>query len=129
MVAMSRPVSWVLAGLPAITGNNQTIPVYDTTGGDTVRAQQKALQHILVSCRFDQAVTVLYQIKRTGSSSWRTMNNGGAGDVVGANTDFVRDYAILGPDSKVVIVTGATGPSTGELDVGLIFERPLGLAL
>jgi hypothetical protein len=55
------------------------------------------------------------------------MNGSGGGDVMPANTDTAIDYLILGPDSRLEAVTGATGPSTCEVDVGLYGDRTLGM--
>jgi len=98
-----------------------TTIVFDTTVTPVVPPPER----LAVSCRFDQAVTLLYQIQRLGSVTWRTMNGTGAGDAVPANTDAFYDYLVQGPNSRLEVVNGGTGPSTPELNVGPVYDRPL----
>lgn len=109
--------------LATVTGNNATVTVFDTTASSVYRN----VERVTISCFFDQAVTVLYQVRHAGSSTWRTMNGNGAGDAVTASTGTVIDYLILGYDSRIQVVTGGTGPSTSELDIGLVYARPLAI--
>lgn len=111
-----------LATLPVVTGNNATIVLFDSTVMHGLQVQR-----IMVTAFYDQQVTILYRTKAIGSSTWRTLNNGGAGDVVPASTPFVTDYFALGPYSQIEAVTGSTGPTVNETGIGLVFERTLGM--
>jgi hypothetical protein len=116
------------ASIPTIAGNNATIILFDTTGGNTASRQgYRHVDRIVFTGRCDQAITLNYQILHTGSTTWRTMNGGGSGVAVAANTDTVVDFLALGPDSRVTAVTGGTGPSACEYDIGLFTDRTLGL--
>ena len=115
-------VVWVKS-IPAITGNNATIDLYDTTVSPTTIF----VNRIMYTGRCDQAITLNYQILRDGSSTWRTMNNNGSGDTVAANTDTAIDYLVLGPNSRLEAVTGGTGPSTCETSIALFGDRELGM--
>lgn len=106
--------------LNPVTGNSATIVVYDTTAQQGFKSDR-----VMVSCRYDQAVTILFQGKRFDSSTWRTLN--GSGDAVTANTDTLKDYLVQTANSRVEIVTGGTGPTTTvETDICLPYERSLG---
>lgn len=111
-----------LASLPAVTGNSATIVLFDSTV-----THGPVPQRFMVTAFVDQPITILYRTKAIGSSTWRTLNNGGAGDVVAASTSFVTDYFVLGPYSQIEAVTGSTGPTVAEVGVGLVFERTLGM--
>ena len=78
---------------------------FDTTVTPVVPLPER----LAVTCRFDQAVTILYQVQRIGDVTWRTMN--GVGDAVPANTDAFLDYLIQGANSRIEVVNGGTGPS------------------
>jgi hypothetical protein len=106
--------------LAAVTGNNATITVYDTTAGSAGYGQP---QRLVVSSFFDQVVTVLVRVKHAGSSSWRTVN--GSGDATTASTVFVKDYMVEAPNVQIQVVTGGTGPTTSEIDVGVVPVRGL----
>lgn len=116
----SPNVYW-LPNVTAVAGNNATITVFDSTLG------YPNVQRVMVSGYYDQAVTVLYRIKNSGSSTWRTANGSGSGDAVTASTVFVTDYFMLGPSNQIQVVTGGTGPTTSETSVGLVYERTLGM--
>jgi hypothetical protein len=123
----SSNIQW-LTSIPTITGNNATIKLFDTTGGsNSNRKGFTHVQRILGSLRCDQAITLLYQVLRTGSTTWRTMNGSGSGDAITASTDTAIDYLVLGPDSRLEAVTGGTGPSSCEVDVGLYTDRTPGM--
>jgi hypothetical protein len=109
------------AALNPVTGNNATIIVFDSTVTPIIPAPER----LLVTCRFDQAVTILYQVQRYGSSTWRTTN--GSGDSAAANTDTFLDYLVLGPFSRIEVVTGSTGPSVAEINIGPVYDRPLAM--
>ena len=109
------------APLNPVTGNNATVTVFDTTVAPVFPLPER----LAVTCRFDQAVTILYQVERLGSSTWRTVN--GSGDAVTANTDFFIDYLVQGPNNRIQVVTGSTGPTVAEINVAPIYDRPLAL--
>lgn len=138
-------IKWVpAANLPTLTVASSTVILLDTSGGDTVRQRWTTAHRFLVSMRCDQPTTLLYQIKRTASSTWRTMNGyasgsgctsgcagggspgSGLGDTVPANCDAACDYLVLGPDSRLQVVT-TTAPSTCEVDVGYYPRREAGM--
>ena len=106
---------------PITSTASATAVVFDTTVTPIVPLPER----LVVTCRFDQGVTILYQIQRIGSSTWRTMN--GVGDVVPANTDAIYDYLIQGPSSRIEVVNGGTGPSTPEFNVAPVYDRPLAM--
>jgi hypothetical protein len=109
--------------LNAVTGNNATIIVWDGTG----MVASQPIERVMVSCYFDQAVTILFQVRHIGSATWRTINGSGSGDAVSASTPTVIDYLLLGSDNRIEVVTGGTGPTVSEVDVGLVFERPVAM--
>jgi hypothetical protein len=109
------------APLNPVTGNNATIIVLDTTNVPIFPKPER----LVVSCRFDQQVTILYQVQRLGSVTWRTVNGNGTGDVVSANTDTFIDYLVLGPNNRIEVVTGSTGPTVAEINIGPVYDRPL----
>jgi hypothetical protein len=108
------PNQW-LAPLNPVTGNSATIVVFDTT------ATPSHADRIMVSGFFNQAVTVLYQVEHSGSVTWRTAN--GSGDAITASTQTTFEYVVSGLNSRVEIVTGSTGPTTSEVDIGVMYER------
>lgn len=110
------------APLNPVTGNNATIIIFDSTVTPIIPAPER----YLVSCRFDQPVTILYQVQRFGSATWRTAN--GSGDAVAANTDTFLDYLVLGPFNRIEVVTQTTGPTTTvEINIAPIYDRPLAM--
>jgi|SRR5450631_2570686 len=125
--ATATDVEWLPgSSLPAITGNNATIVLFSMANGRAVVTPgiTTTVNRIGVSIRCDQAVTLLAQINRSsGGGTWRTMNNNGAGDTVLANTDTVIDYLVFGPNTRIEAVTGSTGPSACETDIGLFVDR------
>jgi hypothetical protein len=118
-------VTW-LPNPPVVSGNTATIVAFDTTKGDTLRGAMPSLQRVAVSGVFDQIVTVKFQIKHRLSTTWRTVNGSGSGDATTGNVEFYGDYLVKGSDCRVQIVTGGTGPTLAEYDVGLIYNRQLG---
>lgn len=111
------PNQWLPPANP-VTGNSATIVVFDSTVTPT------HADRVVVSCFFNQAVTVLYQVQHAGSATWRTTNgSGGSGDSVTASTQTYLDYQIQGANTRVEVVTGSTGPTTSEVDIGLMYER------
>lgn len=139
-------LKWVPAAkLTAITGTSQTITLWDSTGGVSGQAQTQAHIHrIMFTGRCTQDFTLKYQTLATGSSTWRTRNGyaigtptagvncvdttglgAGAGVTVPATTDVACDFLVLGPDSRLVAVTG-TSP-TCEYDIRLGYETPPGM--
>lgn len=139
--ATEGPIQW-LSGLPTITGASQTITLFDMTGGSTATRQlMRNVNRIVFTGRCDQAITLKYQTLATGSTTWRTRNGftgtaptgdctgsspgALAGHTVPATTDVACDFLVLGPDSKLVAVTG-TSP-TCEYDIGLVSARSLGM--
>ncbi|HVZ88098.1 MAG TPA: hypothetical protein VHG72_14090 [Polyangia bacterium] len=110
------PNQWIAPANP-VTGNSATIVVFDSTATPT------HADRIVVSCFFNQGVTVLYQVQHAGSATWRTTNGSGSGDTVTASTQTYLDYPIQGANTRVEVVTGSTGPTTSEVDIGLMYER------
>ena len=109
------PNQW-LGPLNPVTGNSATIVVFDTT------ATPSHADRLMVSGFFNQAVTILYQVEHVGSVTWRTAN--GAGDAITARTHRPHgNMWCTGANSRVEIVTGSTGPTTSEVDIGVMYER------
>lgn len=130
--ATATDVEWLPASsIPAITGSNSTVVLFSMSGGRTVVTPGAAttVNRIGVSIRCDQPITLLSQVNRTsgGGSTWRTMNNNGSGDTVLANTDTAIDYLVFGPNTRIEAVTGSTGPSACETDIGLFVDRQPGI--
>lgn len=137
--AVSTVVNWLpSASIPTITGNNASITLFTMTGGKV--AAYGVVGEVVVSLRCDQPITLLWQTERSkGGAVFRTLNGWnagdpiqghptsctdtsagrGLGDVVSAATDTTCEYVVAGPNTKLVAVTGSTGPSTCEVDVGL----------
>ena len=93
-------------------------PVLNTQG--PYRRQFNAhFKRANVTIFVDQAVTFLARTLGTGSTSWRTFNNGGSGDTVAASTFFQRDVYLMGDDTQLYILAGATPPTTWEISVRL----------
>lgn len=112
---------------PVVTGSGATVIVFSTTSqGDFNRGMFPGIQRVLVHLRFDQGVTVLYQTLAAGSTTWRTLNGGGVGDTLAASTDYITDFLVMGPDVRVAVVTGGTGPSVQEESVEIFYTRELG---
>lgn len=118
--------------------------VYDTTQGGTVRQRANYVDRIPVSVRCNQAVTLKYQTLATSSSTWRTRNGysgaapsgscvettglgSGLGFTVPASTDVYCDFLVQGPDSRIVVTTGGTPPTSCEVDVRLNFTPDLSM--
>lgn len=108
------PNQW-LGPLNPVTGNSATIVVFDTT------VTPNHADRIMVTGFFNQAVTILYRVQHNGSSTWRTVN--GSGDAVTGSTQTQFEYVVQGLNSQVEIVTGSTGPTVAEVDIGLMYER------
>jgi hypothetical protein len=129
--ATSVDVEWLPgSSIPAITGTNSTIVLFSMVNGRaaTTPGLTTTVNRIGVSIRCDQPVTLLYQINRSsGGGTWRTLNNNGAGDSILAATDSVIDYLVMGPTSRIEVVTGSPGPSACEADVGLFVDRQPGI--
>lgn len=106
-----------MAPLNTITGASATITVFDTStdAGDRGLVSSGA-ERLVVSMFFDQAVTVNYQVKARGSSTWRTVNGSGAGDAITASTFTAIDFRIIGYDNRIQVVT-VTSPTTSEMDI------------
>lgn len=119
--------AWVPAAA-TVSGNNASVVVFSTTtSGDNVRGLSPGLERVGIQCRFNQAVTVLYQTLAAGSTTWRTQNGSGSGDAVTANADFWFDYLVKGPDVRIVVVTGGTGPTTREVSIRVSNDRAPGV--
>jgi hypothetical protein len=126
--ATATDVEWLPgSSIPAITGNNATIVLFSMTGGRAVTTPglTTTVNRVGVSVRCDQPITLLSQVNRAsgGGTNWRTMNNNGSGDAVLANVDTVIDYLVFGPNTRIEAVTGSTGPSACETDIGLFVDR------
>jgi hypothetical protein len=116
--------------LPTVAGVTTHNIVFTTTAaGDSIRNAVPGLQRVLVHFRGDQGVTVNYQtLAPLPATTWRTLNGGGSGDVVAANTDYATDFLVLGPDIRIDILTGGTAPTGGgELAIQVCNDRALGM--
>jgi hypothetical protein len=116
--------------LPVVGGVSTHNIVFSTTSaGDTNRGMYPGLQRIVVHYRGDQATTVFQQtLAPLPSTTWRTLNGSGSGDSVTANTDYAKDFLVLGPDVRVDILTGGTPPTGGgELAIEICNDRTLGM--
>lgn len=111
--------------LPAITGNSQTITVFDTTAGGTQSGVYNFLQRIMVTGNCDQAVTVNYQIQIRPSTTWSLAAGTNASYAFAAGSVSEVDDLVQGQESRIQIVTGATGPTTCPIAIALFFVRDL----
>lgn len=111
-----------------VTGNNATVVIFDTsTDSGAKYLTNSGAERLLVSMFFDQAVTVNYQARIRGSSTWRTVNGDGSGDSVSASTFTAIDFRIMAADTRITVVTGGTGPTTSEIDICPTYETPASL--
>lgn len=122
--------SYWQTGLPAVTGNNQTITLFDTTAGGTQRGVFPFLNRIMVIANFDQTVTVNYDIQLGSSTTWvraagANASYSFAGGSLTTGTTLV-DYLVQGQESRIQAVTGGTGPSASRAALELFFVRDLG---
>lgn len=113
--------STCMTPLNAVTGNSATIVIYD----DTAVTANKGVDRAVVQMFYDQAVTILYQVKLPGSSTWRTVNGSGAGDAVTASTLTVIDFRLMSYSNRIEVVTGGTGPSVSETGVCIVHDPAL----
>lgn len=136
-----QPILWV-GSLPSIPGlgNNGTGNVWDTTAGDTQTGRYFGLHRVLTGIRCDQTINLTCQIKRSGSSTWRTCpsqeNTDGSvnttstvsagGTTVTASVDYFVDFVVQGSEVRLRATNGATAPTTCEVEVGLLYARELG---
>lgn len=119
---------WVF-NLPTVAGVATDNIVFTTTAaGDSIRNTNPGIQRVFVHYRGDQVVTVKYQtLAPKPTTTWRTMNNAGAGDATTANVDYQKDFLALGPDSRIDILTGGAAPTGGgELSLEICNDRTLG---
>jgi hypothetical protein len=117
---------YCLATVPAVTGNNASVLIFDTTAAGTQSGVYKFLQRIMVSGQFNQAVTMNYQVKHVGSATWANAAGSTAGDAFLAATETEFDYLSQGVESRLSVATGGAGPTTQRVDVCLFFVRELG---
>lgn len=122
--------SFMVIGPPAVpTGNGTAIlwdstygllgtPVLNTQGGYR-RIFNAHFKRALVTIFVDQAVTFLARTLASGSTSWRTFNGTGSGESVTASVLFERDVYLMGDDSQLYILAGATPPTTWEVSIKL----------
>lgn len=68
--------------------------------------------------------TLFCKWQAPGSSSLRTFNGGGLGEVIPANTFFQRDVLMMPGRNQITIVT-VTGPTTWEVGAERIAGRAL----
>ena len=120
---------WNTTGFPAITAASTSYVVFSTTSnGDSTRGLSPGLERVALRCRFDQATTILYQtLAAKPATTWRTLNGSGSGDSLAASTDYAVDFLVLGPDVRLVVVTGATPPTTQEVSTRTSNDRELGM--
>jgi hypothetical protein len=112
--------------LPAITGNNATITLFDTTKGGTVLGAYAFLQRLMLTLQCDQAVTVTYQVQLSPSTTWMTAAGSNASTSFPASTVTEVDFLSQGQESRIQVVTGSTGPTTCADALALFFVRDLG---
>ncbi len=117
---------YCLPTVPAVTGNNTNVLIFDTTSVGTVSGAYKFLQRVMVSGQFNQAVTMNYQVQHVGSATWANAAGSTSGDAFAANTETLVDYLSQGVESRLSVATGGTGPTTQRVDVCLFFVRVLG---
>lgn len=112
-----------VSALNTVTGNSATVVIFD----NTVVTGHKSADRVMVGMFFDQAVTVLYQVKLPGSSTWRTVNGDGSGDTVAASTLTVIDFRMMAYNDRIEVVTGGTGPSVSEVGVCVVYDSALAI--
>jgi hypothetical protein len=117
---------YCLPTVPAVTGNNTSVLIFDTTAGGTVSGVYKFLQRVMVSGQFNQAVTMNYQVQHVGSATWVNAAGSTLGDAFAANTETEVDYLSQGVESRLSVATGGAGPTTQRVDVCLFFVRNVG---
>jgi hypothetical protein len=120
------------ASIPAVTGNNATITLFDSTIGGTARGVYDFLQRIMVTANFDQTVTVNYDIQLGTSTQWvRAAGTNASSTFTGGTTTTGTneiDFLVQGNESRVQMVTGGTGPGVAwnKPAIRLCYVRDLG---
>jgi hypothetical protein len=109
----------LLIAQPANPGANSEVTWINTEDGTF-----EDFEGFLGDLFFDQDVTVLVQTWADGGTP-RTMNNGGAGDVIPANTPTPIRVGFLGANTQIKIVTGDDAPSAFHAN-GRVTRGPLG---
>lgn len=91
----------IIVGKPTAPTGPGDVVLFDSTWGptnNTSLARRRGypdIQRASVAIFSNQAGTFKLQIVERDSSTWRTINNGGAGDAVAANTTFIRDSLVV----------------------------------
>jgi hypothetical protein len=116
--------------LPAVTGNTATITLFDTTAGGTQRGIFDFMQRMMVVGNVDQTVTVNYDIQMGTSTTWvRAAGTNASYSFAGGTTTTGTtevDHLVQGNESRIQVVTGATGPTASRWALRLCFVRDLG---
>ena len=113
-------------GKPAAPVALATATLFDSTADlakGTTLTRRRAWQDIvraITSVYVNQAMTFKYETLERDSTTWRTVNGGGSGEVVAANTLFERDVEIDGEDFRFTLTAGAVAPTTWEVATKLI---------
>ena len=131
---MSWAESDIFVGGTAIStvpAGSSTIVLWDSTKDPgtgvtlSIRKQYPELKRAVVRVFMDQTATFKANDLVSISSTWRTINGGGAGEPITASTWFERDVLFTAEDHQLVIVTG-TVPTVWEVSVRLSTNRALG---
>lgn len=117
-------------GVTNTPAGSATVILWDSTAGASGttlvrRHGWPSLRRVVVSIFTDQAATFFADCITPNSSTWRTFNNGGAGEAVAANVLFQRDVFLFGADHRIRVVTG-TVPTVWEVSVRITEDRALG---
>ncbi len=115
-------------GKPAVPADLGTAVLFDSTadtGTGTTLARRRAFADIdraEVGAFVNQAMTFKLDMLEKDSTTWRTINGAGAGEVVAASTYFSRDNLVVSgfDDFRLILVAGATAPTTWEVTTKLI---------
>ena len=112
---MADNVDIPLAG-PPNPGAGATATVFDTTKGAMTKNRGKMMnvKRVDVCITVDQQATFFTDWLDPASTTWRTFNGGGAGEVIAANTQFQRSVKRLGWDLRIRIVT-VNAPTVWEV--------------
>lgn len=122
--------SFLVIAPPAVPLANGTPILWDSTygllgtpvlatPGPFRRTFNRQYKRALVTIFADQPLTFFVRALGAGSTTWRTTNGAGAGEVAAASVYFARDVYLQSDDSQLYILAGATPPTVWEISIRL----------
>lgn len=111
-------------------GGSATVILWDSTNDPgtgvtlSIRRGYPELKRGKLTVLVDQAATFKINGLARNSSTWRTLNGGGAGEPIAANTWFERSVLLPSDDHQIIIATG-TAPTVWEVTLRLSPDQAL----